>query len=70
MGKGRDDYLLTEYRLRQQGRLVSTARPAPGMRAATFLRYGAGRARFLWRDGRNDITFAGMGSAADLMAWG
>lgn len=64
------DYLLTEYQLQQQGRLVSYALPAPGITAPLFLRYAAGRARFLWRDGRTGVTFAGMGSAADLMAWG
>lgn len=66
----RGDYLLTEYQVQQHGRLVSAACRAPGMRAATFLHYGTGRARFLWRDGRSDITFAGIGSAVDLMAWG
>jgi len=64
------DYLLTEYRLQQQGRLVSYALPAPGITAALFLRYAAGRPRFFWHDGRTGVTFAGMGSAADLMAWG
>ncbi len=65
-----NDYLLSEYQLQQQGRLVSYALPAPGITAALFLRYAAGRARFLWRDGRTGVTFAGMGSAVDLMAWG
>jgi menaquinone-specific isochorismate synthase len=64
------DYLLTEYQLNQHGRLVSAALPAPGITAALFLRYAAGRARFLWRDGRSGVTFAGMGIAAELMAWG
>ncbi|MCB0083138.1 MAG: chorismate-binding protein, partial [Caldilineaceae bacterium] len=64
------DYLLTEYRLEQQGRLVSEALAAPGITVAAFLRYAVGRSRFLWRDGRNGITFAGMGTAVDLMAWG
>ena len=35
-----------------------------------FLRYFRGRERFYWRDGRNDIVFAGGGVAVDLMGWG
>jgi len=65
-----EDYLLTEYRLEQQGRLVSDVMVAPGVTADCFLRYAAGRPRFLWHDGRNGVTFAGMGTAVDLMAWG
>jgi menaquinone-specific isochorismate synthase len=61
---------LTEYQVQNQGRLVSYSRPAPGIGPALFLRYARGRPRFYWRDGRTGITFAGMGSAADLMAWG
>jgi len=64
------DFLLTEYRLALHGRLLTDAMPAPGITPSLFLRYATGRSRFLWRDGRHDITFAGMGTAADLMAWG
>lgn len=61
---------LLEYQVEQQGRLVSYSQPAPGIEPATFLRYASGRPRFYWRDGRTGVTFAGMGIAADLMAWG
>jgi len=64
------DYPNTEYQVEQHGRLVSYSQPAPGIDPATFLRYASGRARFYWRDGRTGITFAGMGIAVDLMAWG
>ena len=61
---------LIEYQVAHQGRLVSYSQPAPGIQPATFLRYASGRPRFYWRDGRTGVTFAGMGIAADLMAWG
>ncbi len=59
-----------EYQVESQGRLVSYSQPAPGIEPATFLRYASGRPRFYWHDGRTGVTFAGMGVAADLMAWG
>jgi menaquinone-specific isochorismate synthase len=61
---------LTEYQVENLGRLVSYSQPAPGVDPAVFLRYARGRPRFYWRDGRTGVTFAGMGIAADLMAWG
>lgn len=61
---------LTEYQVENQGRLVSYSQPATDIDPATFLRYASGRPRFYWRDGRTGVTFAGMGIAADLMAWG
>ncbi|MEZ4863028.1 MAG: isochorismate synthase [Caldilineaceae bacterium] len=61
---------LTEYQVQLHGRLVSYSAPAPAIDPALFLRYARGRARFFWRDGRTDVTLAGMGIAADLMAWG
>jgi menaquinone-specific isochorismate synthase len=61
---------LTEYQVENQGRLVSYSQPAPGIDPATFLRYASDRPRFYWRDGRTGVTFAGMGIAVDLMAWG
>lgn len=64
------DFLLTEYRVELQGRLISDAMAAPGITSDVFLRYAAGRPRFLWHDGRSGVTFAGMGTAVDLMAWG
>lgn len=64
------DTLLTEYQLHQHGRLVSVAMPATEITAEQFLHYAQGRARFFWCDGQTGVTFAGMGIAADLMAWG
>ncbi len=64
------DYPTTDYQVELHGRLVSYSQPAPGIDPATFLRYARGRARFYWRDGRTGVTFAGMGIAVDLMAWG
>ncbi|MBX3012202.1 MAG: isochorismate synthase [Caldilineaceae bacterium] len=61
---------LIEYQVENQGRLVSYSQPAPGIDPATFLHYAQGRPRFYWQDGRTGVTFAGMGIAADLMAWG
>jgi menaquinone-specific isochorismate synthase len=61
---------LIEYSVENQGRLVSYSQPAPGIDPLTFLHYAGGRPRFYWRDGRTGVTFAGMGIAADLMAWG
>lgn len=61
---------LTEYQVENQGRLVSYSLPAPGLDLQTCLRYARGRPRFYWRDGRTGVTFAGMGVAANLMAWG
>jgi len=61
---------IIEYSVENQGRLVSYSLPAPGIDPLTFLHYAGGRPRFYWRDGRTGVTFAGMGIAADLMAWG
>ncbi|MCE7985443.1 MAG: isochorismate synthase [Caldilinea sp. CFX5] len=61
---------LIEYSVENQGRLVSYSQIAPGIDPLFFLHYAGGRPRFYWRDGRTGVTFAGMGIAADLMAWG
>lgn len=61
---------LIEYSVENQGRLVSYSQPAPDIAPLTFLHYAGGRPRFYWHDGRTGVTFAGMGIAADLMAWG
>lgn len=61
---------LTEYSVAQHGRLVSYSLRVAGIAPAQFLHYAAGRPRFYWRDGRSGVSFAGMGVAADLMAWG
>lgn len=59
-----------EYRLALHGRLVSYSESIPALDPLVFLRYFRGRERFYWRDGRNDIVFAGGGVAVDLMGWG
>ena len=55
----------------QYGRLVSVSLPTPHLTMRHFLRHAQGKqARFYWRDGRDPITFAGVGIAAELIAWG
>lgn len=52
----------------QYGRLVSCAQPAPKVTVEAFLASGRGQERFLWQtEGR---AFAGVGTAAELSAWG
>ncbi len=58
------------YRSSADGRLVSYARRAPGVRAAVFLEQAQGAERFFWEDVRDDIVFAGFGVAVNLLAWG
>jgi len=62
--------LTTEYQPQNQGRLVSYSQLAPTIDPIHFLCLARGQERFYWRDSRTDLTFAGMGIAADLMAWG
>lgn len=50
--------------------LVSYSRPAPGLSTAAFLRQAYGQERFFWADGRDGISLAGFGVAAELIAWG
>ena len=64
------DKQTTEYQPQSQGRLVSYSRPAPGIEPTHFLHLAKGHERFYWRAGRAGHTCAGMGVAADLMAWG
>lgn len=54
----------------QYGRLVSISRPCPGVNLTRFLRYACGVPRFYWESQRDDVAFAGMGVALELMAWG
>lgn len=61
---------LTEYQAGVHGRLISVSRPAGDLSVAAFLRQGRGRQRFYWRDGRSDVTVAGLGAAVELMGWG
>ncbi len=59
-----------EYQVALHGRLLSLARPAPGLSPTAFLRAARGQERFLWRDGRTGTVWAGMGVAAHLMGYG
>ena len=58
------------YRSSADGRLVSLSRPSPGISAAAFLAHAHGRERFFWEDVRDQITYAGFGTAVNLLAWG
>ncbi len=55
---------------RIEGRLISVACPAPTVTPLEFLAAGDGEARFYWSDSGEGTTFAGIGSAANLIAWG
>ena len=59
-----------EYSAARQGRLVSASRPVADLRFERFLRAAIGQERFFWRDGRQGITFAGTGVAANLIGYG
>jgi menaquinone-specific isochorismate synthase len=50
-------------------RLISVSQPAPGLTPLDFVRHAQGQPRFYWND-HDPITFAGMGVAAELFAWG
>ena len=52
------------------GRLLSVAIPTQGISAYRFLAQAKGLPRFYWADSKNGATFAGLGIAADLRAWG
>ena len=54
----------------QEQRLVSYSLPVADLSAMAFLRHAEGLERFFWEDVRDRITFAGFGSAANLMGWG
>lgn len=56
-------------------RLVSLARPAPGLAPLDFLRLARGQPRLFWRaaqrvDSSPVLTLVGFGAACDLKAWG
>ena len=48
--------------------LLSITIPAPEIGLTPFLKHGRGDARFLWRT--PEITFAGIGGAAEYFGWG
>jgi len=54
----------------QYGRLISVHVPCPEMTLPQFLRYALGSQRFYWESKRDDVAFAGIGIALELMAYG
>ncbi len=52
------------------GRLISDSLPCPGISFATFLYQAKGLPRFYWESEREQIAFAGCGTAIELTAWG
>ncbi|MDX1664473.1 MAG: isochorismate synthase [Candidatus Promineifilaceae bacterium] len=58
------------YRSAADGRVVSLSVPCPGVSPAVFLAAARGGERFFWEDVRQDISYAGFGVAANLLAWG
>ncbi|MGJ3239854.1 MAG: isochorismate synthase [Anaerolineae bacterium] len=54
----------------QYGRLISTHIPCPDISLAQLLRSAQGQARFYWESSRDDVAFAGVGIALDVMAYG
>lgn len=54
----------------QYGRLISTHLPCPDVTLADFLRSAQGQERFYWENARDDVAFAGIGVALDIMAYG
>lgn len=59
-----------EYSVERHGRLVSASRPVADLPFERFLQAASGQERFFWRDGRQGITFAGSGVAANLIGYG
>ncbi len=54
----------------EHGTLVSYCLPAPGIRLLSFLSEADGKERVYWENDRDPIDFAGVGVAAELIAWG
>lgn len=54
----------------EHGTLVSYCLHAPGLALLPFLSEGAGKERVYWENQRDPIDFAGVGVAAELIAWG
>ncbi len=52
------------------GRLLSCSMPCSGLSVAGFLAAAEGQARFYWASPSGSQTFAGMGAAVELTAWG
>lgn len=54
----------------QYGRLVSVSLPCENVTLAQFLALGRGGERYYWESSRDDIAFAGLGTALELQAYG
>lgn len=52
-----------------KSKIISISQPARGVTAVGFLQQALGQPRFYWND-HDPITFAGVGVAAELFAWG
>lgn len=52
------------------GRLISDSLPCPNVSFGTFLYQAKGLPRFYWESQREQIAFAGCGTAIELTAWG
>ena len=52
------------------GRLISLAMPCPEVTIAAFLWHARGGPRFCWESNREEMAFAGAGTALELSAWG
>lgn len=54
----------------QYGRLISTHIPCPDVTLAQFLQSGLGQERFYWENSQDDVAFAAIGSALEILAYG
>ena len=54
----------------QYGRLVSLHLPCEGISLAQFLQAGRGQARFYWESSRDNLAFAGIGTALEIFGYG
>lgn len=54
----------------QYGRLISTHIPCPDVSLAQFLQSGRGSERFYWESARDNVAFAGLGVAVEIMGYG
>jgi menaquinone-specific isochorismate synthase len=52
------------------GRLVSDSLPCPGVTLHQFLQRAEGQPRYYWESSRDDVAFAGSGTAIELVVWG
>jgi menaquinone-specific isochorismate synthase len=52
------------------GRLISVALPCPGITLNDFLRHSRDQPRYYWESSRDNVAFAGTGTALEIVAWG